>query len=469
MNRLRNQLIFVFLAATLVPLGATLWLAASLLDHSLRYATTAELDEVSRLLGEAGREIYQRARESLKQQADSGQLRAERYEPANLAAWPLPVREFRESEAEERFLLSGPQGDRLNYFVRRGDEIHVYSQRLGGIGMSRLTEQYRKARSLVETAQDRNLRRGFLTTFILLAAAVWLVALTVLIYVANRICRPIHQLTEALSKLARGDLETRVGASRNDEIGGAIRAFNHMADQMQQSRSRLIYLTRMASWQALARKMAHEVKNSLTPIRLNMEEIVARRSSQDPFIEQAAQIVADEVNTLERRVRAFSEFAAEPPVRPGPVDVASIAEERIAFLRAAHPEVCYRTARAGEPLTALADEDLLRGILTNLIENAAQAAGPGGSVLVKTVLSEGRVCIEVHDSGPGLSALARETLFEPTISFKKAGMGLGLSIARKSALLCGGDIVLIRGELGGAGFRVILPKAAIPEGVYATR
>ena len=76
---------------------------------------------------------------------------------------------------------------------------------------------------------------------------------------------------------------------------------------------------------------------------------------------------------------------------------------------------------------------------------------------------EDRVAIEVHDSGPGLSDLARKSLFQPTISFKKRGMGLGLSIARKSALLSGGDILLIAGELGGAGFRVLLPARCGPD------
>ena len=92
-----------------------------------------------------------------------------------------------------------------------------------------------------------------------------------------------------------------------------------MADQLQQNRDRLVYLTQLASWQTLARKMAHEVKNSLTPIRLTVEEMLVRHGESDSaFIEQAAQIVVDEVESLERRVRAFSEFAAEPPVRPGP-------------------------------------------------------------------------------------------------------------------------------------------------------
>jgi signal transduction histidine kinase len=101
----------------------------------------------------------------------------------------------------------------------------------------------------------------------------------------------------------------------------------------------------------------------------------------------------------------------------------------------------------------------VRGILTNLLENAAEAAGPGGSVLTITRSEGAQVVVEVHDSGPGVSEEARRTLFEPTITFKKHGMGLGLSITRKNALLLGGDITLIPGERGGAGFRVVLPAA----------
>jgi signal transduction histidine kinase len=174
------------------------------------------------------------------------------------------------------------------------------------------------------------------------------------------------------------------------------------------------------------------------------------------FLEQAAQIVADEVNTLEKRVRAFSEFASEPPVLPREVDVNALVEERVAFLRTAHPEVNYEMRLSPEHPTAVADPDLIKGVLTNLLENAAQAAQPNGTVLVATSRLGTRLSIEVHDSGPGLSVQARSSLFEPTISFKKGGMGLGLSIARRSALLCGGDIETVEGELGGAAFRVSL-------------
>jgi nitrogen fixation/metabolism regulation signal transduction histidine kinase len=214
----------------------------------------------------------------------------------------------------------------------------------------------------------------------------------------------------------------------------------------------------MATWQSLARKTAHELKNSLTPIRLTVEEMHARHPAAEPaFMDQAVQIVVSEIESLERRVRAFSEFASEPVVYPEDLDINSAVNERIALLRRVHPEVTYRLQLDPAAPRAHAPLDLVNGILTNLLQNAAEAAGAVGSVFVQTRGERGRVLIDVHDSGPGLSDDVSATLFEPTITFKKDGMGLGLSIAKKNALLSGGDITLIPGELGGAAFRVSLP------------
>ncbi len=105
-------------------------------------------------------------------------------------------------------------------------------------------------------------------------------------------------------------------------------------------------------------------------------------------MEQAAQIVVEEVESLERRVRAFSQFAAEPPVLPQPLDLNALLEERIAFLKAGHPEVTYDLRLDGGHPTALADQDLVKGILTNLLENAAEAAGEGGHILGVTAVEQ---------------------------------------------------------------------------------
>jgi len=457
-NRLRNRLVGIFLAATLAPLALTIWVTTSILEESVDTTSTERLDAVSKSLGVTARELYNRASEELKRKARAGEIEPRKYDPIDRASWPDAIKTFSGGLEGDRVVRSGLDGNRLDYVVRHGNEIWVYSENLGEVAMDRLTSEIRDARHAVEAANARDLRVGVKRTYVLLAAIIWLVSLALLVYLAHRISRPIQELTTGLGKLAAGDLNARVQARRDDEIGRAIGAFNNMAGRLQESTERLVYLRQLASWQTLARKMAHEVKNSLTPIRLTVEEMLVRYDDADRnFMTQATQIVVDEIETLERRIRAFSQFAAEPPVSPGPVDVNGLLQERIAFLKTAHPEVAYDTRLTEETPPVVADQDLLKGILTNLLENAAEAAGAGGKILGVTAAEGARVAIEVHDSGPGLSEQAQSSLFQPTISFKKRGMGLGLSIARKSALLNGGDIVVVKGELGGAGFRVLLP------------
>ncbi len=447
MNRLRNRLILVFLAATLPPLALTLWTGLSLLGYKLTPLVT-QVSQLSSSLVTTGRELYQQSREALKRDAAEGRIQPQHLTPEQAAA-------FWESKQPEEFDFSGEGGDQLDYYVRGNGEVLKYSRPIG-VRMNDVRQQIADARG----AQELDLRRGLSRTLLAVTAVLWLAAMGVLVFVAARISRPVRRLTQGLSSVASGDLSARVPPGGSDEIGAALEAFNHMAAQLQQARERLIHLTRLATWQALARKMAHEVKNSLTPIRLTVEEIVSRRGAvDDTFLEQASQIVADEVNTLERRVRAFSEFASEPPVVPAEIDVNAMLEERVHFLKSAHPEVAYQLKLAPDRPKALADADLIKGVLTNLLENAAEAAQPGGAVLASIAVSGETLSIEVHDSGPGLSAQARSTLFEPSISLKKGGMGLGLSIARKSALLCGGDLQILEGELGGAAFRLSLARA----------
>jgi|HubBroStandDraft_5_1064220.scaffolds.fasta_scaffold38313_3 two-component system nitrogen regulation sensor histidine kinase NtrY len=460
MNRLRNRLILVFVVATLAPLCVMGWISVRLLHYSLSLSSTPELDQVSQSLKSTGHELLRRAKQSLKQDADSGRIPPALFSIAAQSRWPIAIQEFYSTGDLESFNLDGNLGDRLDYLVRRADGVALYSTSLNGIAMQKLSDQYTGARAVVAASGTHNWRRGFTYTYLLLAVAIWLLTFLALLYFAKRISQPIQELTKGLAEVAAGHMDYRVPQSSNDEIGSAVRAFNKMAEELNQSQERLVYVTRLESWQALAKKMAHEVKNSLTPIRLTMEEIAVRQSgSGGDFYEQAAQIVVDEVQSLERRVRAFSEFSAEPPVSPKPLDINSLLEERIAFLRTAHPDIVYSTRLAPDHPQVYADEDLVKGVLTNLLENAAQAVTPGGVVLGVTAAGGDKISIEVHDSGPGLSLQARGSLFQPAISFKRGGMGLGLSIARKSALLAGGDILLVPGELGGAAFRVLLPVA----------
>ena len=468
MTRLRTRLIAAFLASTLLPLGATVWITTALLDRSLRYATTGELDRLSRTLETTAKQFYQRERDALRQDALAARTRPTTYAASNAAQWPEPIRSFWESGDAERFGVSGAGGERVD-FMRRiegpAPGVEVYSRDLGGVSMEQLSTQVRDTRRLVDAIDARDLRRGFTLTLLVLLGVAWVVSLLPLVLIAHRVSRPIQQLTAALTNFADGDWSRRLetggepGVRPRDELGRAVDAFNNMADQLEESRERLVHLTRMASWQSLARKTAHELKNSLTPIRLTVEEMQARQPvSERAFMDQAVQIVVSEIESLERRVRAFSEFASEPLVHPEVLDINAVVTERVALLRPVHPGVTYHLRLDDGRPRVRAAPDLVNGILTNLLQNAAEATGAGGVVIVLTRREDQRVMIDVHDSGPGLSEDVSATLFEPTITFKKHGMGLGLSIAKKNALLSGGDIAVIPGELGGAAFRVSLPS-----------
>ncbi len=438
MRRLRDKLLLLFLVATLLPLGATLLVSWRLLDQSLDIAPVAELEASTQQLEAAGRALYQTSRQLLRERVESKKVKAEAFPSIRL-----------EAGEQERFVVDGED---LVLLRAEGG----YRLKLDGVRLPQLQAKLAEARQVVEAHRDRDLKRGFFLTLASVAGTIWLIALVALLYLTNHITRPIRELTQALRAFTGGK-RVPLEVKGHDEVAQAIVSFNDMSEQLDRNRERLLYFTRLESWQTLARKMAHEVKNSLTPIRLTVEEMVARSHPDERvFLEQASQIVTEEVQSLERRVRAFSELSSEPPLELMDLDVNALVEERIAFLRSAHPEVIYRKKLDAQECWATADPDLLRGILTNLLENAAHAAGV---IQVSTRCTHAHLEILVEDSGPGLSLLAQETLFQPTISFKRSGMGLGLSIAKRSAVVMGGDLELVTGSLGGAAFRIQVKKA----------
>jgi len=141
----------------------------------------------------------------------------------------------------------------------------MYSRLWGNVRMDQLTQQISHARELVERSRARDRGRDSQQPWIVLVAGVWFVSFVWLIYLANRMSQPIRQLTAGLSEVAAGNLQTRIATQRSDEIGRAIEAFNRTAGELQQNRDRLVYLTQIASWQLLARKMAHESSRTLSP------------------------------------------------------------------------------------------------------------------------------------------------------------------------------------------------------------
>ena len=214
---------------------------------------------LSRSLEQTGRELYHHTCESLKEDAAAGRVTPRRLLAADRDGWPPPARELFESATANRFAHGGNPGDRLNYFVRHGDEIWGYSTSLHGIGMSELAAQFAHARALV-AGQTRAICAAASPTHFspagrhlaggVLALSTWRIASA----------SPIQKLDHADSRKsppATWNIASQPG--RDDEIGTAIACLQpHGRTSCKHSRERLVYVTRLESWQALARKMAHE-------------------------------------------------------------------------------------------------------------------------------------------------------------------------------------------------------------------
>jgi HAMP domain-containing protein len=251
MNRLRNRLIAAFLASTLLPLAATVAITTTLLDRTCAMRRPARSigcralrrprgSSIARTGGAEGR----RARRP--RQRDDVRVR-------RCGDWPPTIRAFWESGEPERFGISGTGGDRLEY-LRRTDApgVVMYTRDLGGVKMADLSAQLGETRRLVEEFDARDLRRGFTLTLLALLGAAWLISLAPLVIIANRVSRPVRQLTAALTDFAAGDWSRRLESGRRagearDEVGQAVDAFNRMADQLEEHRDRLVHLTRLAS------------------------------------------------------------------------------------------------------------------------------------------------------------------------------------------------------------------------------
>jgi len=297
-------------------------------------------------------------------------------------------------------------------------------------------------------------------------AIVLVIAMGIGLFVARRATRRVANLRAAASRVAQGDLSVRVAPTGRDELDDLARAFDRMVAELDDARSRLEYLQKVSAWQEVARRLAHEIKNPLTPIQLAVQELRSQYRGGDPAyqrrLDTAGDVLDEEIGSIRRLVDDFSAFAKLPKVEPSPVDLGTLVED---FVRA-HPEWGgrIRVDRAPLPVRALCDKMLLRRVLTNLVENAVQAAEGAGRVPavrlgIATEPGTDTAAIYVDDNGPGVAAGARHRIFDPYFTTKDNGTGLGLAIVRKIVIDHGGDVSVTEAPppFGGARFLVALP------------
>src|SRR5712691_11192107 len=237
---------------------------------------------------------------------------------------------------------------------------------------------------------------------------------------------------------------------------GAVLVFDDLTE--------LLKAQRLAAWREVAQRIAHEIKNPLTPIQLSAQRLRRRlttdRSPEEKrLLEEATATIIQEVEGLRQLVDEFSRFARMPALTPKPTDLARLLEGVVVLYRESHPSLAIRSAFSPDLPSIEVDPDQIKRAVLNLVDNAVEAVGGTGEVCVQTTwLPEShRARIVVTDDGPGISAEDRERLFMPYFSTKATGMGLGLPIVHQIVSDHGGTIRVEDNAPHGSRFVIELP------------
>ncbi len=314
---------------------------------------------------------------------------------------------------------------------------------------------------VVGDAASAEAERALLTALALVVGGGLLLSVALGVLLARRTTLPLEALTRGAREVAQGQLETQVRTGARGEVGVLVEAFNHMTSELGRTTRALVKAERVAAWEEVARSLAHELKNPLTPLQMSLETLSDAQAANSPrfaeLFRESAPAMREEVERLSRTVDAFARFARLPPSFPVEVDLGAWAEQALSLYGAA-PGV-EREASLQKGLLVQADRDQLAQVLHNLLKNAEEATVGGTPWVAVRVFAEGpRAVLEVEDAGPGVPPEEREHIFEPHFSRKQRGSGLGLAISRRIATEHGGQLEVRSGQKGGALFRLLLPR-----------
>jgi two-component system nitrogen regulation sensor histidine kinase NtrY len=293
-----------------------------------------------------------------------------------------------------------------------------------------------------------------LLLIIFAGASVWIAR-----KLASRVSQPVARLGEGMERVTRGEDAVRVAPQGTQETERLMETFNAMSTELSRSRRELARAERLSAWREVARRVAHEIKNALTPITFSASRL-RKTAAQVPEGERerftgSVNTVLEEIEALKRLAASFGELARLPIPDLLPLDLRDVvqgaadafAEER-RRLDVAVPDA---------PVTVEGDRTLLRQALVNLVKNAVEATSENQRIWIALGTDERFARVTVEDEGPGWPEAERELSLDPYVTTKADGTGLGLSLVQRTVLQHGGRLELEDRPGGGARVTLFLP------------
>lgn len=302
---------------------------------------------------------------------------------------------------------------------------------------------------------------AFLVNFINLYLLFLLLSAAVSYVLSQRISSPLITIQEKLSRFRLGAKNERIVYHKQDEIGELVKQYNKLVEELEISVAMLAESERDSAWKEMARQIAHEIKNPLTPMKLSVQHLQQtwkeRRENTDQVFERTMKLLLEQIDSLAQLANQFSGFAKLPTIAPEEIVLNDLLPSIASLF--SHNEVHLKVAPMQDTIKVFADKDQLSRVFNNLILNAIQAGREDAhcEINIEARTKGGEVIISIRDNGTGVDEQIREKIFKPNFSTKTSGMGLGLAICKQMVAQMNGTMWFENNRGHGATFFVKLP------------
>lgn len=312
-------------------------------------------------------------------------------------------------------------------------------------------------------AQMKSEISSILLTYINLLIFLSVIATLLVLLFSKRLLQPLQMIQEKMRSLRVGSTNERISLKREDELGQLVAEYNNLIDALEISAEKLAQSERESAWREMARQIAHEIKNPLTPMRLSVQYLLRAWNDKDDALDEKirniSQTLINQIDTLSEIASAFSDFSRMPQTARGKVDLVPLLKDLV-LLFDNHENIRFQLEiESDQPVYLNADQPGLNRVFTNLLKNSIQAIGDKveGSIQIIVTTSNHQAHIALRDNGKGMQPEEARKVFSPNFTTKTSGMGIGLAMVYNIVKSFGGDIRFETASGRGTTFFIQLP------------